>query len=69
MHVATLSSKYQLCIPKQVRDELGIKAGQQFLFIPKGKGLHLVPRLAIEDVRGSMQGAATDRIRDREDRA
>ncbi len=35
---ATLSSKFQISIPKAVREEANWKAGQEFVFIPKGKG-------------------------------
>lgn len=36
--IATLSSKFQISIPKAVREEQQWKAGQEFVFIPKGKG-------------------------------
>jgi AbrB family looped-hinge helix DNA binding protein len=35
----TLSSKFQISIPKGVREEQAWQAGQQFVFIPKGKGM------------------------------
>ena len=34
---ATLSSKFQLAIPKAIRDELGIFTGQKFALIAKGQ--------------------------------
>ena len=40
---ATLSSKFQISIPKAVRDEVHWKAGQEFVFIPKGKGVLVMP--------------------------
>ena len=40
---ATLSSKYQISIPKSVRDQQHWKAGQEFVFIPKGKGVLVMP--------------------------
>ena len=33
---ATLSSKFQLAIPKAVREELALEAGQKFAVITKG---------------------------------
>ena len=33
---AKLSSKFQLAIPKAIRDQLDLKAGQQFTLITKG---------------------------------
>lgn len=39
---ATLCNKFQISIPKAVRDELHWEAGQEFVFIAKGarKGGH-----------------------------
>jgi len=41
MQIATLSTKYQICIPKLIREQLHLEAGQQFIIITKGNGLHL----------------------------
>lgn len=68
MHSATLSSKFQLCIPKELREELHIKAGQTFIFIPHGNSIQLVPDRDIKDIRGMMTGARPVNIRDRHDR-
>jgi AbrB family looped-hinge helix DNA binding protein len=40
---ATLSSKFQISIPKAVREEQHWQAGQEFVFIPKGKGVLVMP--------------------------
>ena len=40
---ATLSSKFQISIPKAVRDQQRWQAGQEFVFIPKGKGVLVMP--------------------------
>lgn len=67
MYVATISSKFQISVPKKIREQLHISAGQQFIFIPKGNCLELVPRRNIKELRGILSGANTDQIRDRED--
>lgn len=51
-NTATLSSKYQISIPKAVREAQGWKPGQRFAFIPKGGGVALVPVPEIEDLLG-----------------
>jgi AbrB family looped-hinge helix DNA binding protein len=66
MQIATISSKFQISIPKKIREQLHIKPGQQFIFILKGDGLELVPKRNIKDVRGILSGANVDNIRDRE---
>lgn len=51
MQVATLSSKYQLSIPKAIRESLSLKAGQRFAVIAKGKLIELVPVPTLADMR------------------
>ena len=65
---ATLSSKYQISVPKAIRDDLHWEAGQQFVFIPKGKGVLLMPVPDLKQLAGLARGANTSGYRDREDR-
>ena len=68
MHAATLTEKFQIGIPKAFRDDLGLKAGQQFVFVAKGDTIVMIPRRGISEVRGLLKGANTDDVRDRGDR-
>ena len=68
MNTATLSSKFQISVPKEVRDALGLKPGQKLAFINTGTGIRLVPQPSILDLVGIARGANTDGVRDREDR-
>ena len=65
---ATLSSKYQISIPKAIRDDLHWEAGQEFVFIPKGKGVLLMPVPDLEQLAGIARGAKIEDYRDRRDR-
>ncbi|MCM3566137.1 AbrB/MazE/SpoVT family DNA-binding domain-containing protein [Hydrogenophaga intermedia] len=65
---ATLSSKFQISIPKVVREEQHWQAGQEFVFIPKGKGVLVMPVPEREQLAGIAKGARTDGYRDRKDR-
>ena len=65
---ATLSSKFQISIPKSVREGLQWKAGQEFVFIPKGKGVLVMPVPELADLAGIAQGTRTQGHRDRKDR-
>jgi AbrB family looped-hinge helix DNA binding protein len=65
---ATLSSKYQISIPKTVRDEQHWEAGQEFVFIPKGKGVLVMPVPELEQLAGLAKGAKRGGYRDRKDR-
>ena len=66
--IATLSGKFQISIPKAVRDEQRWQAGQEFVFIPKGRGVLLMPVPELEQLAGIAKGAKTGSIRDRKDR-
>jgi AbrB family looped-hinge helix DNA binding protein len=68
MATATLSSKYQISIPQQVREEQHWQSGQEFVFIPKGKGVLIMPVPELSELAGIAKGASVDNFRDREDR-
>jgi len=65
---ATLSTKFQISIPKAVREEQRWTAGQEFVFIPKGKGVLVMPVPELKDLAGIAKGARTENVRDRKDR-
>ena len=65
---AKISSKFQISIPKEVRDQQGWKAGQELVFVPHGRSVMLVPLPKREDLFGIARGANTDDYRDRNDR-
>lgn len=65
---ATLSSKFQISIPKAVRAAQHWEAGLTFAFIPKGKGVLLVPVPQRDALKGIAQGATASDYRDRSDR-
>ena len=68
MNTATLSSKFQISVPKPVRDALGLVPGQKLAFIQNGSGIRLVPQTAVADLVGIARGANTYNLRDREER-
>ena len=68
MNIATISSKYQVVIPREVREAFELKPGQKIAFIPYGDHLHFIIVPAIEDARGIFEGIDTDPRRDKIDR-
>ena len=69
MSIATkLSSKFQISIPKEVREQQGWQAGQEFVFLPKGRSVVLVPVPKREELFGIAKGANGEGYRDRNDR-
>lgn len=65
---ATLSAKFQISIPKPVRDEQQWRAGQEFVFIPKGSGVLIIPVPEFDQLAGIAKGADQSGYRDRNDR-
>lgn len=65
---ATLSSKFQISIPKAIRTAHAWEAGLTFAFIPKGTGVLLVPVPKKESLKGLAKGARPEAYRDRSDR-
>ena len=67
MTSVTLSRKFQFTIPKAVREEQHLQAGQRFTIITKGNIISLVPIRDLADLRGIAKGADTSDYRDRTD--
>ena len=65
---ATLSTKFQISIPKAIRAARRWRAGQVFAFIPKGEGILLVPVPTLEELAGLARGAKPENYRDRTSR-
>ena len=66
--IATLSSKFQISIPKAIRAARHWEAGMTFAFIPKVTGVLLVPVPGKRDLKGLARGAKPEDYRDRSDR-
>ena len=68
METATLSTKFQLVIPRGPRERLRLRPGMRFTVIDKGGVLFLVPERRVRAYRGLAKGAAPGGLRDKRDR-
>ena len=68
MSVVTLSSKYQIVIPQDVRKKMDLKPGQKIVVIEKDGVVHLIPQRPIKEMRGFVKGVDTRKLRNEEDR-
>ena len=68
MNTVTISSKYQVVIPRSIRNQFGLKPGQKIAFIPYGDHLHVVIIPPIEEALGLFKGVDTDPLREKSDR-
>ncbi len=68
---AKLSSKFQLAIPKTIRDDLHLQAGQQFTLLTRGNIIELIPVRSIQQARGMLpfrEVVDSEEYRDRDER-
>lgn len=56
MTVVTVSPKYQVVIPKDVRERLGIQPGQKIQALVYGDRIELVPLRHPAELRGLLKG-------------
>lgn len=68
MASATLSTKYQLVIPRSVRERLGLVPGTKLTVIAKGGVVYLVPERPIRSRRGLARGTSPRGLREKKDR-
>jgi AbrB family looped-hinge helix DNA binding protein len=60
VNTVTISPKYQIVIPKSIRESLGLRPGQKVQTIQYGDRVELVPLVPIEQMRGFLRGIDTD---------
>ena len=57
MITATVSSKYQVVIPKEIREKLNIKVGQKFQILHYGERIEFIPQKSVRRMRGVLKEA------------
>lgn len=67
MEPVTISSKYQVVIPREVREQFNLKPGQKVMFIPYNNTLRMVVVSPMKAARGMLKGMSTDNIREETD--
>jgi AbrB family looped-hinge helix DNA binding protein len=68
MSITTISPKFQVVIPKEIREQLHLKSGQKMTVVVKGGVVSLIPEKPLESFRGFLKGMNTKNIRDEKDR-
>ena len=59
METVTVSPKYQVVIPRSVREPLGIRPGQRVQVVRYDDRIELIPLRPIQDMRGFLRGIDT----------
>jgi AbrB family looped-hinge helix DNA binding protein len=67
METITISPKYQIVIPRMVREALGIKPGQKVQVLQYQNRIEFIPLKNMKEMRGFLKGINTtiDREKDR----
>jgi AbrB family looped-hinge helix DNA binding protein len=68
METTTLSTKYQLVLPRGARAQLRLRPGMKFTVLAKGGVIFLVPERPLSAFRGVAAGASARELRDKTDR-
>ena len=68
MSTVTVSSKYQVVIPEEIRSKLKIKPWQKVVMLEKDGVVHVIPVKPMKQVRGFAKGVDTKNLRDETDR-
>ncbi len=59
MEAVKISPKFQVVIPKKVRESMQLKPGQQLQVIEYGNRVELIPTQSVESMRGFLRGINT----------
>ena len=63
-----VSPKYQVVIPKDIREKVDVRPGQEYQVITKGGIISFVPDRPIASMRGFVKGIRTTGFREKKDR-
>jgi AbrB family looped-hinge helix DNA binding protein len=67
MTEVTVSPKYQIVIPKEIRESMGIVSGQKVQIISYQGRIEVIPLKAMKEMKGFLKGIDTNVARE-EDR-
>jgi AbrB family looped-hinge helix DNA binding protein len=60
MQSVTVSTKYQVVIPKAVRESLNLRPGQKMQIIEYAGRIEFIPERDIKELRGFLKGINTE---------
>lgn len=63
-----VSTKFQVVIPRDIREETGLRKGQMFQVISKGGVISLVPERPLAELKGFARKARSTGFREKRDR-
>ena len=68
METVTVSTKFQVVIPRSIREIMSIRPGDKIVMIERDKVIHLVRLQEITNLRGKFKKLTTKGLRDKGER-
>ena len=67
MAMTRILSKFQIVIPKEVRDKLHLATNQRLQILEKGRVITLVPEVPLKSLKGTLKGMSKRDLREKKD--
>jgi AbrB family looped-hinge helix DNA binding protein len=64
LSIVTVSSRFQIVIPSEVRRRMNLKPHQVFIVIEKDGVIHLIPERPLKEMRGLVKGVTSEKMRE-----
>ncbi len=64
MTTVTVSTKYQVVIPEEVRKSMGVRPGEKFQVVNYDGRVQLIPLRRMRDMKGLLRGMDTTLVRE-----
>jgi len=64
METVTISPKFQVVIPRRIRDAMGLRAGEKAHVIPYRDRIEVIPVRRVHKLRGFLKGIDTSFARE-----
>lgn len=65
MVMTTISSKFQIVIPKEVREKLHLRPGQHLHVVEKSGVITLAPEVPLKSLKGALKGMSKTDLREK----
>jgi len=66
MTEVTVSPKYQIVIPKEIRESMGIVSGQKVQIMSYQGRIEVIPLKSMKEMRGFLKGIDTSIVREKD---
>ena len=68
MSRVTISPKFQIVIPREIRQRLRLRPGQQITLLERDGIITAIPDLPLEKFRGILKGMSRTELREKQER-